>query len=99
MTDKTRKPDFDVIDTGLKSRDPNMRRQAKIAADRILKQDSWTIHAREALLRETRNGRTKNATDIRDEMVKHEGRKGSGESVSFFFSLPESYFKEKKCQT
>jgi hypothetical protein len=62
--------------------------------DKINKEDSWTASARQSLVRESLNKRLDNATDIREEMVKHEGRKHSSGSMSFGFSIPEGIFKK-----
>ena len=73
--DISRKHDLKDIEKGLKSPDPLMRKVAGNAADKVKKQlnDSWTVSARETLIKETMKGKNGDATYIRDEMVKHRG--------------------------
>lgn len=94
MVDKTRKHDHVEIEKGLKSGDPIIRRQANEARDKINKADSWLVSARERLVKDVRDGKNANAWDVRDEIIKHEGRKGATSHTSFSFSFPEGFFHD-----
>ncbi len=88
MDKQGRKHDIKAVEDGLRSPDPLMRKVAKIAGDKIKKQlsDSWLRSAREKMIHETRMGRRDNATQIRDDIVKHRGGKdgkgGKGEILT-----------------
>lgn len=70
--DKTRTEDIKIVEQGLKSFDPNIRRQAKDAGDKIRKQafDSRLKRRREQLVHEIRHGRSAGARELKDDLVK-----------------------------
>ena len=77
----TRKHDLKTVETGLKSKDPLMRKVARNAGNEIKKQlnNSWIRSARERLVEETKKGNRDNAFQIREDMVRHRGgRQGKG---------------------
>jgi len=79
--DEGRKHDVKIVEKGLKSPDPLMRKVAREAGRKIKEQlsDKWTRDARERLIKETMEGNTENAYQVRDEMVRHRGgRLGKG---------------------
>lgn len=92
--DIARRHDVKVIEKGLKSVNPIERKQAKKAADKISKEDGWTKSARAELIKETLQGRKDNCTQIREDMVKHEGRKTGGGSRSVTFNWPEGVWEQ-----
>jgi hypothetical protein len=89
----TRKHDKQIINKGLAHPDANIRKQARIAMEKINKEDSWTKSARERLVKESINHNVANIKDVGDEIVKHEGRKDNRGKVSFSFSFPEGFFR------
>jgi len=91
--DIARKHDAKVIEAGLKSADPNERHQARKAADRIKREqgDHWTREARERLITETLKGNTDNATQIRDDMVRHRGGRLGPENHGEILSASFNY--------
>ena len=69
--DKTRQADLQQLRREYKNtRDPVMKKVIEEAGRNIRNEDGWTRNAREALLRETRKGRTQNTKDIREDMLK-----------------------------
>lgn len=97
--DISRQHDIVEIDKGLRSKDPLMRKVAGNARDNIRKQtDGWTKSARASLIRETLAGRTGNATQIRDDMVKHRGGRmgkgNKGEVISASIHWPEGLWEK-----
>lgn len=102
MDKQARKHDIKLVEKGLKSKDPLMRKVAKNAGNEIKKQlsDSWTRSAREKLVSETLKGNKDNATQIRDDMVKHRGGRlgkgNKGTAFSAFFSLSDKQLASLK---
>jgi len=69
--DKTRQADLQQLRREYKNtRDPVMKKVIEETGKKIRNEDSWTKSAREALLRETRKGKTQNTKDIREDMLR-----------------------------
>lgn len=67
----TREDDYKLIEKDLKSSDPNKRRQAQIAKDRIGKESAKIRDMREALVKAHRDGNKAEVADIHDFVSKH----------------------------
>lgn len=93
--DASRIHDLKVVEQGLRNRDPNIRKEARIAGDKIRKEgfDGRLVTMRKRMIEETRKGRNDNANDIREDIQNHE--KGGYGRSSFTFSFPEGFWDKK----
>lgn len=66
-----READQKLIEKGLKSSDPNDRRQASIARDKLNSESAKVRDMREALVRAHREGNKAEIADIHDFVSKH----------------------------
>jgi hypothetical protein len=92
--DEGRKHDVAEINKVLStSNDKIMRANARKAGEaiRLEQQSGWKKSMREALIRERKAGRTNNAKDISEDIIKDRGHQ---ESHSFYFNLPSDFWKK-----
>lgn len=71
MYDFTRSHDYDVLREASNSPDPNVRRQAQVAMERIKHEGYKVKSMREALLRAQRDGNVDEIKDINDFVLSH----------------------------
>lgn len=79
--DTTRKEDIKVIEKGLKDKDPNIRREARVAGDRIKAQmhDPKLVRMRKELVKQTRSRGNVDANNVREDLQNYE-KAGYGNS-------------------
>jgi|PlaIllAssembly_1097288.scaffolds.fasta_scaffold367110_3 hypothetical protein len=92
-----RQKDIAELKKDLKKADPVMRKNIEEAGDKIRKEqgDGFLRSARESLLKAKHQGKQEDVRDISEQIYRHTRHQKDVPigKTSFFFSLPNSFFK------